>query len=55
MRVTVAYTHLLRHHRQDAPVERLLAFVSTPKLMKDHASLDEQDALTEAGVIGIMG
>ena len=45
----------LRHHLQDAPVELLLAFVSTPKLMKDHAILDEQDALTEAGGIGIMG
>lgn len=45
----------MRHHLQDAPVELLLAFVSTPKLMKDHAILDEQDALTEASGIGIMG
>ena len=30
----------LSHHLQDAPVELLLAFVSTPKLMKDHAILD---------------
>ena len=44
-----------RRSRKDAPVELLLAFVSTPKLMKDHAILDEQDAFTEAGGIGIMG